>query len=628
MLIDTTIAIFRDIGFAIRSLRRTPAFTLIAIVTLGLGIGANTSAFSVLNAVLLRPFPYADTDHLERIYRATAQESRGGFSPADYLDLKAEMSRYGEVAAYGWSDMAVSTPSTPPEMASGLRVTANLLPLLGIAPELGRGFTPDEEILGNHRVLLLTQRYWKNHFGADPAAIGRTVRVDGEAHVIVGVLPESINDWRHLGAADLYRPLGLTEKEMADRSGAWVRLVGRRSKNLTAAQAGAVIVNFGRRLAADFPQFNTGATWRTLPINLTPVDDNGPPIFGMLIGLSGFVLLIACSNLANLLLARTMARAHELAVRAALGASRVRLLRPLVVESLLLAFVGGLVALDVAMWAHDWLRVRSTGDNGEQVVVNLDWRVLAWAFGASVFTVLAFGVVPALFALRLDLNRTLKSGGRGTTGDRGHQRFRNALIVGQFALAMILLAGAALFGRGLYEVNNRRFGWRSDRLATGSMLLPPATYASDKKVNDLPHPALGRLEPLPGAASATFSYAMPFFGLAEPRKYLIAGRETPEPGHEPTAVINGVTPHYFETVGTPVLSGRAFSDGDTRDSPRVYIINQAMARGLFGDQSPLGRRLARAGEKTVEWGEIVGGVGETQWVLPERASGLLQLNLQ
>jgi putative ABC transport system permease protein len=372
MLIDAIVAVFRDIGFAIRSLRRTPGFTIIAIITLGLGIGANTSAFSVLNAVLLRPLPYADTEHLERIYRATAQDSRGGFSPADYLDLNAEMSRYGEIAAYGWSDMAVSVPGQPPEMASGLRVTANLLPLLGIAPELGRGFTPDEAILGNHRVLLLTQRYWKNHFGADPAVIGRTVRVDGEAHVIVGVLPESINDWRHLGAADLYRPLGLTDKEMIDRGGTWVRLVGRRSRSLTAAQAAAVIVNFGRRLAADYPQFNAGANWRTVPINFTLVDDNGPPILAMLIGLSGFVLLIACSNLANLLLARTMARAHELAVRAALGASRVRLLRPLVVESMLLAFAGGLCALDVAMWTHDWLRVQSTGDNGEQVVINLD----------------------------------------------------------------------------------------------------------------------------------------------------------------------------------------------------------------------------------------------------------------
>ncbi len=241
------------------------------------------------------------------------------------------------------------------------------------------------------------------------------------------------------------------------------------------------------------------------------------------------------------------------------------------------------------------------------------------------FTALVFGVAPALFALRLDLNRTLKSGGRGTIGDRGHQRFRHFLIVGQFALAMVLLAGAALFVRGLHEVNNRRFGWESDRLVTGSMLLPTATYPGDKEIAGFQRLALERLEALPGVASASISYAMPFFGLAEPRRYLVAGRETPEPGHEPAAVINGISPRYFETVGTRVLSGRTFNEGDTLASPKVFIINQAMAHGLFADESPLGRRIAQAGGKTIEWGEIVGVVGDVQSVYPDRVTVNYQL---
>ena len=338
----------------------------------------------------------------------------------------------------------------------------------------------------------------------------------------------------------------------------------------------------------------------------------------MLVGLSSFVLLIACSNLANLLLARTMARAREFAVRSALGASRSQMLRPLLVESLLLAFAGGFCAILVAMWTFDWIAVASADDNGAGVVLTFDWHILGWTFGACLVTALAFGVAPALFALRLDLNTTLKSASRGTTGDRGHRRFRNVLIVGQFALAMVLLAGAALFVRGLHELNNRRYGWESDHLVTGTMVLPTTTYPGDKEITDFQRLALERLEALPGVASASISYSMPFFGLSEPRKYVVAGRETPEPGHEPAALINGVSPHYFETVGTRVLDGRTFNAGDTLTSPKVFIINQAMARGLFPSESPLGRRIAQAGGKTIEWGEIVGIVGDVQSVYPDQ----------
>jgi predicted permease len=267
----------------------------------------------------------------------------------------------------------------------------------------------------------------------------------------------------------------------------------------------------------------------------------------------------------------------------------------------------------------------SAGDNGVGVALSLNWHVLSWAFGACVFTALAFGVAPALFALRLDLNSTLKSGSRGTTGDRGHQRFRELLIVGQFALAMVLLAGAALFVRGLHELNNRRYGWESDNLVTGNVVLPTASYPGDKEIADFQRLALERLEALPGVSSASISYSMPFFGLAEPRKYLVAGRETPQPGHEPAALINGVSPHYFEAVGTRVLSGRSFDAGDTLEAPRVFIINQAMARGVFGEESPIGRRLARAGGDAIEWGEIVGVVADVQSVYPDPSPVAYQL---
>ncbi len=345
----------------------------------------------------------------------------------------------------------------------------------------------------------------------------------------------------------------------------------------------------------------------------------------MLVGLSGFVVLIACSNLANLLLARTMARAREFAMRSALGASRSQLLRPLFVESLVLSFVGGMCALFVALWIVDWIEVASKDDSGVGVVLTLDWHVLGWAFGASLFTALAFGVAPALFVGRLDPNSTLKSGSRGTTGDRSHRRFRQFLIVGQFALAMVLLAGAGFFVRGLHELNNRRYGWESEHLVTGTMLLPAAMYPGSKEITDFQRLTLERLEGLPGVASASISYSMPFFLQAESRRYLVAGHEAPEPGKEPAALVNGVSPHYFETVGTPLLSGRAFGDGDTLTSSKVFIINQAMARGLFGDESPLGRRIAQAGGEAIEWGEIVGVAGDVQSIFPDRTTVTYQL---
>jgi predicted permease len=609
-----------DIRFAFKSLGRSAGFALIAIVTLGLGIGANTSMFSILDGYMLRPAPYPDSAQVDRIYRRTAQNPRGGIAPADYLDLKAQMAGYGEIGAYADSNVTLSEDGKPAETAEGLRVSANLFSTLRGQPELGRSFRPDEELLGNHRVLVITHRYWQNHFGGDPKIIGRGVRVDGEPYEIVGVLPVNFSDWRHLDSNDVYRPFGFDEKESRDRSSTVVRLVGRRAAGLDYAQGEAFIAGFGKRLAADFPEANAESSWLTLPIDDSFLPADGKHIIGMLVGLSGFVLLIACSNLANLFLARTMARAREFAVRSALGASRAQTLRPLFFESLLLAFGGGLCALFVATWSFDWFAVHSAGDNGVGVNFALNWTVLAWAFAACLFTAIAFGLAPALFALRLDLNTTLKSASRGTTGNRGHQRFRQALIVGQFALAMVLLAGAGLFVRGLDELNNRRDGWESDHLVTGTMVLPPVRYSGDKAITDFQRLALERLEALPGVRSASVSYSMPYFGLSEPRRYRIEGQAVPEPGREPAAVINGVSPHYFETVGTRVRSGRTFGEADTATSPRVFVINQAMASALFPGQSPLGRRLAAVGGKNLEWGEIVGVVGNVESVFPDKLS--------
>ena len=616
----------RDLRFALRQLFKSPGFTILAIVTLALGVGANTAMFSVLNGVLLKPLPYPDLAQLDAIYRTTAQSPAGSVSPADFRDLQREMGGYGEIAAYAYANMSLAEPGQPAEMPRSILVTPNFFSTLGIRSQLGRDFQPGEDLPGNDRVLILSRRYWQNRFGGRADIIGRTVRVNGEPREIVGVLPASFDDWRHLGWVDLFSPLALDNGKSADRSATMLQLIGRRSGAIPRAEAEGFIANFGARLAIDFPDANAGSTWRTVPLNNGAVVVGGPALtLSMLVGLSVFVLLIACSNLANLLLARTMARAREFAVRSALGASRTQVLRPLIAESLLLALAGGAGAILVAVWVGDWLAARSTADNGEQVILALDGRVLGWALAASLLTAIAFGLAPALFALRLNLNDTLKSGARGATGGRGHQRFRHLLIIGQFALAMVLLAGAALFIRGLDDLNHRRNGWESAHLVTGTVILPAAGYPNADRITAFHRLTVERLEALPGVASASISSFTPFFAWYDSRKFVVGGHEPPVRGHEPAALVNNVSPRYFETAGTRVLAGRAFNERDTLAAPKVLIISQTMATALFGHENPLGHRLAQAGGQDLQWGEIVGVAADVKSVLPDPGPITFQL---
>ncbi len=617
--------LLKDLHFAARQFVRSPGFSLLAIVTLGLGIGANTAMFSVLNGVLLKPLPYANLSQLDRLYRATPQNREGHISPADFRELQQTKDAYGDVAAYTPANVSLSEPGHPAEMAYSARATSNLFSLLGVRPQLGRDFRPAEDNPGRDRVVILSQRTWQKRFGGSPDVIGRTIRIDGEPHVAIGVMSASFNDWRFLGGVDFFRPLAFSAEQANDRTSVMLRVIGRRTATLTPGNADRFIANFGARLAQEFPEANAETNWRRVTLQSVAAGPGAVTVLPMLIGLSGLVLLIACSNLANLLLARTMTRAREFAVRAALGASRTQLLRPLIAESLLLALAGGLLALLVAEWFGDWAAMRSTGDNGEQVNFIVDWGVMTWAFAASLATALAFGLAPALFALRLDLNATLKSGGRGTTGGRGHQRFRQFLIVGQFALAMVLLAGAGIYIGGLRDLDNRRSGWESRQLVTATIALPAGTYRDAAKITAFHRLALERLAALPGVASVSLSSFTPSFIWPEIRKFIVDGQDRPATGREPAAVVNSVSSQYFSTFGTRVLSGRAFHERDTAGSTRVFIINQAATRGLFGEQNPIGRRIAQADGDKPRWGEIVGVVNDVQSVVPEANPVVFQI---
>ena len=481
-----------NLRLALRQLIRSPGFTILAIITLGLGIGANTGMFSILNSVLLKPLPYPQSEQLDRIDRATPQNPVGRVSPADFLDLQREMHalrRDRRLHARRHEPLGAG-----PARRDGPRASRDREFLLHAArPASARSRLPAARRHG-------WQRPRPHH---QPTLLAEPLRRQNGRH-----WPHAPRRWRT--ARDRRRAAGLDSttggtsalttssgrsrsinRNPADRRTTNLRLIGRRSDKLSRSEAAGFIANFGARLAADFPEVNAGSTWRTIPLNETVMSKSGRAMVAMLIGLSAFVLLIGCSNLANLLLARTMARAREFALRAALGASRMQLLRPLIAESLLLALAGGAFSIVVAGWVTDWLSFKTAGENGERVMFVFDWRVFAWAFGAALITAVAFGLAPALFALRLNVNDTLKSAGRGMTGGRGHRRFRQALIVGQFALAMILLTGAALFVRGLNELNNSREGWRSEQRRHRHSRAPGRCLQRRREDRQLPSPHAG-----------------------------------------------------------------------------------------------------------------------------------------
>jgi putative ABC transport system permease protein len=597
------------LALAGRSLLKTPGFTLIAVVTLALGIGLNTAMFSLMNVILLRPLPFEHSAALVRLFRTTPQDHDGSFSPADYLDLKRVEAGFGQFSACTNGKVSLSAPGHPAELQDGGRVSAAYFDVLKVRCELGRNFRPEEEIFGNHRVVILSHALWQNHFSSAPDIIGRIIRIEGEPHEVIGVLPAWANDDKIIRQSGVFRPLSFTDSERVSRGRQWIDIVGRRADTVSVAQGEAFISAFGDRLATDFAKENAGSSWRTVSLLGSNGHQSGRVIIAMLLGLSGFVLLIACSNLANFLLARTIARSHELAVRTALGASRLDLIRPLALESLLLAGAGGTGALFVALWSSDWISAQSVASGDAPMAFPLDWRVLSFAIGTSFLTALVFGIAPALFTTRVDVNHTLKSGARGSTPGRTHQRLRRLLVIGQFAMAMTLLAGVGFFVRGAHNLLNQEFGWNSDQVVEGAFELPVGKYPGSEQILAFHRQLLERLSQLPGAQAVSLSYSLP---LAGARQYIVEGRERPAKGQEPWASYNGITPQYFSVTGTRLLGGRTFNATDNATAPSVLIINESMARALFANDNPIGRRVARADAEKPTWAEVVGVVADVR----------------
>ena len=613
--------LWQDLRYAFRTLGRQPVFALVALLTLSFGIGLNTAMFSFLNALLLRPLPFPDASQLVRVYRTSPQNQHGGFSPADYLALREDEAGFGRFAAYRQSNVTFSEPGRATQW---LRVSANLFDVLGVPPALGRMFHPDEEIGGQHRIVVISHALWRDRFASAPDIIGRTLLGNDQPYEIVGVLPPAAGDHRLFGQVGIFSPLGFDDESRRARSTHPINILGRRDAGVSPSAGDAFIASFGARMAADFPQDNEKTGWRSEGLPQSATGPAGRVLLGMLLGLSGCVLLIACSNLANLLLARTIERTREFAVRAALGASRLQLIRTLVLESLILAAVGGAGALFVASSTTSWLRSVIANGGGPSFEFPMDWRVLSFALGVSLLTLFFCGIGPALFTSRISTNETLKSGGRGTTADRRQQRVRHALIIGQFALAMTLLAGAGFFIRGAANLLTSHYGWNADQVVQGDISLPSARYPKGESITAFHRRLIERVQQLPGVTAVSVSYGLPYVGLRGDGRFVVEAPGTAGRGPEFSAKWNGITPSYFDVTGTRLVAGRRFQ------RRRHVVVSQGRDRQRDdgADAVPggaaLGARIGGATE-TPDWMEVVGVVADVRSIDVAQAPASFQL---
>ena len=603
-----------SLGFALRRLLASPGFTIAALVTLALGIGANTTSFSVLNALLLHTPPYPQPDALVRVFRTTPQGQSGAHSAANFLDYRAQNTVFEHLAAIRSTDFNLGEPGRPADRLRGLFVTADFFPLLRTAPVLGRTFTPEEDRVGNNQVVVISHSTWTQRFGGDPAIVGRTVRIDGTPVTIIGVMPATFADPQLWGDVAAWRPLALPDVASADRENTYLTAVARLKPGIALEQAPTAMSALSAQLALAYPATNLNRGLRVVPLGRSTQDNTARGITWLVAGLAGFVLLIACANLANLQFARNAARGREFAIRAALGASRAQLIRVVLTESLLLSLVGGALGLVLALWSNELVSRSFTFGESAGLIIPLDRRVLAFTIIVSVLTGVGFGLLPAWLASRTNVGDALKQGCRGSTAGRSQHRVRHALIVAEIALALVLLAGAGFFLRGLQHFTQRDPGWRPGGLLTAEVSLRGQNYATSA-ARDLFYRRLHeRLAALPGVERVALGTSLPTSGFNLGNSFVVEGQPPPPPGRALAASVSAVSPGYFETLGIRLLQGRDFTAADTNGKPFVVVINESMARRLWPGQNPIGQRIGGATPFMENPREIIGVVSDVRSV--------------
>lgn len=597
-----------DIHHAVRFLRSAPSLAVAALIALALGIGANTTIFSVVNSVLLRPLAFDDPDRLVVVWERNFVRDRptNVVSPGNYLHWRDEHHSFVDMAAGSMTGTASLTGNGEPEEVRTQVVAGPLFQVLGVSPALGRAFLPEDDVPGN-TLAIISDALWRRRFNADPAILGKAVTVGGNTKTVVGVMPPGFS---FMDPIDVLMPHGLPPEARIPR-GRYLFVVARLKPGVSVASAQADMSTIGASLVQRFPEANTGWGVNVVGLQDQTVGEVRPALL-ILLGAVGCVLLIACANVANLLLARSTARQRELAVRASLGASRGRLVRQLMAESLGLSLLGGLLGLGVAKLALDLLISLAA----EQVPfprlqeISIDTRALWFTFTIAILTGLLFGVLPALTMTQGDLTDALRDGARGGAGRRAG-RARSLLVVAEVALSMILLVGAGLLIKSFARLLDERPGFTPERMLTMRISLPGAKYREPYQRSAFFRELTDRVSRLPGVTSVGAVSWLPLTGLNSATSFTIVGRPEPAPGQSPVADVRMITGDYFRTMGITLLKGRLFNDGDVRERPRVVIISQALAREQFANEDPIGRQLS------INWSdrqpdEIIGVISDVR----------------
>ncbi|HKP85373.1 MAG TPA: ABC transporter permease [Blastocatellia bacterium] len=599
--------LIKDIRYGFRMLFRNAGLTAVSVIAIALGIGANTAIFSVVNAVLLKPLPYPEQDRLMATFLANPQQNldRINLGSADFLAVKNQNQSFDQVAAYMTNNFTLTGRDTP-EQISGAAVTAEIFSLLGATPAMGRTFMTDEDQPGRERVVVVSHSFWERYLGSDPDAIGRPITLNGSNYTVIGVLS---SDFRFPLSRSLEVWPILQLNQPRNRPPYFLRSIARLKPGVTRQQAQEDLTALAEQLQKQY----TGSPYRdarVVPLKTFMVGDIQTVLYTLL-GAVVFVLLIASFNVANLLLARATAREKEISIRSALGASRLRIVRQLLTESVLLAGIGGVIGLVLALWGVDLLLALSPANIPRLKEVSIDGRVLAFTSLISILSGIVFGLAPAVQSSRTNLNASLKEGGRSNTESHGRRRLRSLLVVSEFALALMLLIGAGLMVKSFMRLSNVDPGFNPNNILTTRVSLPQARYAQAQQVTAFYQQLLPRVQSLPGVESAAISMSLPPDLLSLGNPFTIEGQSD-------KAVLSAeemtISPDYFRALGVPLLKGRFFAEAEGADGSLPMIINETMARRYFPDQDPIGKRV-QTGDPSPNspWETIVGVVGNVKY---------------